>query len=473
MNTRLFCCVVLVSLVFSFAVSANADVKLPSVFGSNMVLQCDRPVPVWGWAEPGEEVSVRFGSTRKTVKADEQGNWRVTLKKLKASKKRGKQMEIKGKNSSIVLQNILIGDVWVGSGQSNMEWPVRATRKGGEMIRSAKYPAIRLFLIPKVQKGAPDKNVNASWQVCSPGTVPNFSAVLYYFGLKLQTDLKVPIGLIASSWGGSRIEPWTVNAGSNAGGGMYNGMIAPIVPYAIKGAIWYQGESNVGNGLGYHDLKKNLVDGWRRVWKQELPFYYVQIAPWSGYGGGQLPGLWEGQTKSLTIPDTGMAVITDLVDNVGDIHPQMKLEVGRRLALWALARTYGKKKVVFSGPLYKSMEVEGKRIRIHFAHTAGKLGSRDGKALREFQIAGSDGQFVAATAVIDKETVLVSAAGVQSPTQVRFGWHKLANPNLINKAMLPASPFQTNNWSGGTAEKHVSSAPAAPSGPKTGGGKTK
>ena len=466
MNTRMFCGAVLALLVFSFAAPVNGDVKLPSVFGSNMVLQSDVPVPVWGWADPGEEVTVRFGSTKKTVKADDQGNWRVTLKKLKASRKRGKQMEIKGKNSSIVFQNILIGDVWVGSGQSNMEWPVRATRKGGEMIRSAKYPAIRLFLIPKVQKGAPDKNVNASWQICTPATVTNFSAVLYYFGLKLQTDLKIPMGLIASSWGGSRIEPWTVNAGSNAGGGMYNGMIAPIVPYAIKGAIWYQGESNVGNGLGYHDLKKNLVEGWRRVWKQELPFYYVQIAPWSGYGGGQLPGLWEGQTKSLTIPDTGMAVITDLVDNVGDIHPQMKLEVGRRLALWALARTYGKKKVVFSGPLYKSMEVEGKRIRLHFAHTAGKLGSRDGKALREFQIAGIDGQFVAATAVIDKETVLVSAAGVPSPTQVRFGWHKLANPNLINKAMLPASPFQTNNWSGGTAEKYVSSAPDTDSGAK-------
>ena len=466
MNTRMFCGAVLALLVFSFAAPVNGDVKLPSVFGSNMVLQSDVPVPVWGWADPGEEVTVRFGSTKKTVKADDQGNWRVTLKKLKASRKRGKQMEIKGKNSSIVFQNILIGDVWVGSGQSNMEWPVRATRKGGEMIRSAKYPAIRLFLIPKVQKGAPDKNVNASWQICTPATVPNFSAVLYYFGLKLQTDLKVPMGLIASSWGGSRIEPWTVNAGSNAGGGMYNGMIAPIVPYAIKGAIWYQGESNVGNGLGYHDLKKNLVEGWRRVWKQELPFYYVQIAPWSGYGGGQLPGLWEGQTKSLTIPDTGMAVITDLVDNVGDIHPQMKLEVGRRLALWALARTYGKKKVVFSGPLYKSMEVEGKRIRLHFAHTAGKLGSRDGKALREFQIAGIDGQFVAATAVIDKETVLVSAAGVSSPTQVRFGWHKLANPNLINKAMLPASPFKTSNWSGGTAEKYVSSAPDTDSGAK-------
>ena len=158
-----------------------------------------------------------------------------------------------------------------------------------------------------------------------------------------------------------------------------------------------------------------------------------------------------------------MAVITDLVDNIHDIHPQMKLEVGRRLALWALARTYGKKKVVFSGPLYKSMEVEGKRIRIHFAHTAGKLGSRDGKALREFQIAGIDGQFVAATAVIDKDTVLVSAAGVPSPTQVRFGWHKLANPNLINKAMLPASPFKTSNWSGGTAEKYVSSAPGSDS----------
>mgnify|MGYP001987383825 FL=1 len=456
------------SLVFSVYLPARADVKLPSVFGSNMVLQRDMPVPIWGWAEPGEEVKVTFGSTKKTVKADDEGHWRVVLKKLKASsRKRGKEMEIKGKNSSIVFQNVLIGDVWVGSGQSNMEWAVHQTRKGREMISKANHPAIRLFHIPKVQKGAPDKNVNASWRVCSTQAVPGFSAVLYYFGLKLQNDLKVPIGLIASSWGGSRIEPWTVHANSNAGGGMYNGMIAPIVPFAIKGAIWYQGESNVGNGVGYHDLKKNLVEGWRRVWKQPLPFYYVQIAPWSGYGGGQLPALWEGQTKSLAIPDTGMAVITDLVDNVGDIHPQMKYEVGRRLARWALARTYGKKKVVFSGPLYKSMEVEEDRIRLHFAHTAGKLGSRDGKPLSEFQIAGSDGQFYPATALVEKETVVVSSPEVKSPTQVRFGWHKLANPNLVNKALLPASPFQTNNWSGGTAEVHVSSDPAESSSGKT------
>ncbi|MEO8497730.1 MAG: sialate O-acetylesterase, partial [Planctomycetota bacterium] len=232
-------------------------------------------------------------------------------------------------------------------------------------------------------------------------------------------------------------------------------IVAPLQPFAIRGSIWYQGETNVlqNNGLAYYDKMKALIAGWRESWGQDLAFYFVQIAPWSGrYEPGQLPALWEAQAASLKIPGTGMAVITDLVDNIADIHPQNKLDVGNRLALWALAKSYGRSDIVYSGPLYKSIKVDGNRIRVEFAHPGDGLKSRDGKPLTEFQIAGADGKFVEASAELDGKSVVVSSEQVTEPTQVRFGWHKLANPNLVNSAGLPASPFQTDNWQGGTGE---------------------
>ncbi|HEV3260996.1 MAG TPA: sialate O-acetylesterase, partial [Gemmataceae bacterium] len=297
------------------------------------------------------------------------------------------------------------------------------------------------------------KDVNARWTVCSPKTVPKVSAVLYYFGLRLHQELKVPVGLISSSWGGSPIEPWTVTGKES--GQMYNGMIAPLQPFAVRGVIWYQGETNVfqKNGLKYSDRMKDLIAGWRKTWgEKDMPFYFVQIAPWSDYPAGEEPPLWEAQVASLKIPHTGMAVTTDVVDNIHDIHPRNKKPVGNRLALWALAKVYGKEHLVYSGPLYKSMKVDGDKVIVSFAHVGGGLKSRDGKPLSEFQIAGKDGKFVPARAVIDGDHVVVSAKHVSAPTQVRYGWHKTANPNLENKEGLPASPFQTNHWHGGTGE---------------------
>jgi len=442
--------VALIALLAAGGQLARADVKLPAVIGSGMVLQRDMPVVLWGWAEAGEKVTVTHGRKSQSATADDAGHWKVTLPAMKADGKTHR-MTISGTNK-IELANIIVGEVWVGSGQSNMEWQLARSTGGKEAIAAAKHPQIRLFHVPKVQAKAPAKDVKAAWKVCQPETVGNFSGVLYFFGLRLQKELGVPIGLINSSWGGSPIEPWTITkAGS---GGMYNGMIAPLQPFAIRGAIWYQGETNVfrKNGLAYYDKMKALIEGWRRAWGQDLSFHFVQIAPWSGgYGPGELPALWEAQVASLKIPGTGMAVITDLVDNIRDIHPRNKRPVGDRLARWALAKDYGRKNLVYSGPLYKSMKVEGGKIRLTFAH-AGGLKSRDGKPLSEFQIAGADGAFVAAEAVIDGKTVLVGAKGVKAPTQVRFGWHKVANPNLVNAEGLPASPFQTNNWRGGTGE---------------------
>ncbi len=436
----------------SVASPLQADVKLPKVIDSHMVLQRDVPLRIWGFAEAGEQVTVQLGDDVSKTKADENGKWLVELKPQKADGK-PRQITVVGKNK-IVLEDILIGEVWIGSGQSNMEWHLRSSHGANEAIAAANHPSIRLFHVPKVQTGAPAADVNATWKVCTPQSAPTFSAVLYYFGARLHKELDMPIGLINSSWGGSPIEPWTIADGKS--GGMYNGMIAPLTNFAVQGTVWYQGETNVlqKNGLSYLGKMTALINGWRKSFgNDKQAFFFVQIAPWAGsYGPGQLPALWEAQAASLKIPGTGMAVTTDLVDNIGDIHPRNKLDVGNRLALWALAKTYGDKKVTYSGPLYKSMKVEGGKIRLQFAHVAEGLKSRDDKPLTEFQIAGADGKFVAAKAEIAGGDVVVSADGVKSPTQVRFGWHKLANPNFVNSAGLPASPFQTNNWQGGTGE---------------------
>lgn len=502
-------CLFLLIAALAPAVS-RADVVLPNVIGSNMVLQRDAALPIWGWASPGEEVTVTLGSDNKaSATADAGGRWQVKLAPVKSGGPL--DMTVAGKNT-IKLTNILIGEVWVGSGQSNMEWSVTASMNPQEEISAATYPKIRLFLVPKVPSGTPARDVNARWVECSPATVGSFSAVLYYFGRKLNKDLDVPMGLIATSWGGTRIEPWIPPVGfasekslekesqqleavrktyqkmlqtnvplvrewltaaekaAASGGdvpdmpilpahplnsngaptGLYNGMVHPIAPFAIRGAIWYQGESNLGAAMHYHDLMKGLIGGWRKVWGQgDFPFGFVQLAPFK-YGNApetNLPQIWEAQTATLSVPNTGMAVTTDIA-TVGNIHPPNKQEVGRRLALWALANTYGKKELAYSGPIYDSMSVELDQIKIKFKHADGGLKSRDEKPLSWFAIAGEDKKFVPATAKIEGNTVVVSSSQVSTPVAVRFGWNQIAEPNLANQDGLPASPFRTDNWDG-------------------------
>lgn len=447
------------AVVFWCALSpAQADVTLPKVISSQMVLQRERPVPIWGWANPGEEVTVKFGGATVAGKADPQGNWKVELPAMKADGK-AHRMTVRGKNK-IELEDILIGEVWVASGQSNMEKPLGPA--GGQVpcddwreeVAAAKFPQIRLLEMPPKDAAAPASDADCEWLPCSPqnimkqrGRGAGYSACAYFFARKLHRELKVPIGMIAASIGGTRCEPWT----PGRDGRLYNGMIAPVTPLAIRGAIWYQGESNVGDGLRYADRMKALIEGWREAWGYDLSFYFVQIAPFSGYRPGSLPQLWEAQVRNLKIPKTGMAVTTDLVAAISDIHPVNKIDVGERLALWALAKDY-QKKIVYSGPLYQSMKVEGDKIRLSFAHVGGGLVSSDDKPLIEFEVAGADGKFVPAEASIDGETVVVQAMEVASPVQVRFGWSNEAFPNLVNKEGLPASPFQTNGWQGGTGE---------------------
>ncbi|MGI9466011.1 MAG: sialate O-acetylesterase [Rubripirellula sp.] len=451
-SARLLCVGLCAALISCTATNSRGDVKLPTILDSHMVLQRDVPLNFWGWADAGEKVTVTMGNDVATTEAAQDGSWKVSLGAQEADGK-PRTITISG-NNTIELKDVLIGEVWIGSGQSNMEWVLSNTQGSAEAIADADHPMIRLFHVPKVQDKEPATDVKADWKVCTPESVPRFSAVLYYFGLKLQQELNVPIGLINSSWGGSPIEPWTIANGTS--GGMYNGMIAPIVQYPSQGVIWYQGETNVlrKNGLAYEGKMKDLIGGWRKAFQNpDLAFYYVQIAPWSGrYEDGELPKLWEAQVATLKMPGTGMAVTTDLVDNITDIHPRNKLDVGNRLSLWALAKTYEKQGTTYSGPLYKSMAIEGDKARVSFAHTAEGLRSRDEKPLSEFQIAGSDGKFVAAQAIVDGNTVIVSASEVKSPKTVRFGWRKIANPNLVNSTGLPASPFQTDNWQGGTGE---------------------
>lgn len=451
---------------------ASAAVKLPAIFGDHMVLQRDQPLPVWGWDDPGAEVTVSMGEAKASAKADAAGKWTLTLPAMKAGGPH--EMTVRG-TSEVKLQDILVGEVWICSGQSNMEWTVGGSDNAQAEIAEAKHPRIRHIKIDHVPASEPKTEVpSRGWQVCSPETVGNFTAAGYFFARVIEKEVDVPVGLIGSNWGGTRIEPWTPPVGFQAVPALkdiadklgqfpskndkgevnhqsplalYNGMIHPIVPYAIRGAIWYQGESNNGEGMLYCEKMKALILGWRALWgRDDMPFYWVQLAPFR-YGGDptSLAKIWEAQTAALAVPHTGMAVTVD-IGNVTDIHPRNKQDVGKRLALWALAQDYGRREIVKSGPLYREMKVEGNKVRLTFDHVGGGLVSRDGKPLSWFTVAGEDKSFAEATAVIDGDAVVVSSDKVAAPVAVRFGWNQEAEPNLSNKAGLPASPFRTDSW---------------------------
>ena len=502
------------SMMFLTQNFAFAEVKLPSVISNNMILQQEIPAPIWGWAAADEELSIilRIQESDEevfsgTVKADAKGNWRTELPATPAGGPY--TITIAGSNT-IEVADILFGEVWVCSGQSNMGWTVNQSNNAQEEIAAADYPNIRLFHIPRVASGLPSPDVPAEWRPTTSDSVRHFSAVAYYFGRHVHKEIDVPIGLIDTSWGGTRIEAWTAPDGfdmipalsaisdeikdinrnyrnrlpekiaeieewitetrealekdstifkmpeithpltpHNRPTALYNHMVYPIVPFAIRGALWYQGESNMREEMMYHEKMKALIHGWRKVWGQgDFPFYFVQLAPWGGYDRDDpthLPKIWEAQSATLSVPNTGMVVTTD-IGNVRDIHPRNKQDVGLRLAFWALAKTYGKDDLVCSGPLYKSMKVEGNKIRISFNHVGSGLESRDGEPLSWVQIAGEDKEFVDAVAEIDGDTIVVSSEEVQSPVAVRLGWNQSAEPNLMNQEGLPVSPFRTDSW---------------------------
>ncbi|CAN5406625.1 9-O-acetylesterase [soil metagenome] len=499
--------------------SAAGELRLPSVFSEHMVLQRDIPVKVWGWASPGASVTVTAGERDGVgTMANEDGEWMATLPAMEASGE-GIILRVEGGGKSVEIGDVLVGEVWLCSGQSNMEWTVASSHDRDREIAEAKHPEIRQIKIPHAPASRPVDDREAEWVVCSPETAGNFSAVGYFFAREIQAELGVPVGILNSSWGGTRIEPWVpaeafvgsgrlekvgesvgvATLGSDAhvaaatafvaeverwveeakaasGEGeeirslptypdrlkplgerenphqlpttLYNGMVAPLVPYGLKGALWYQGESNHREGDVYVDYKTALVGGWRDVWGLgEFPFYFVQIAPYQ-YGDEApeiLAEFWEIQAESAKAnPKTEMVVINDIGD-LQDIHPTNKQEVGRRLARLALADTYGVEGLgEVRSPELAEVETGDGVLRLRFEHVGDGLRSRDDQPLSHFEIMGKERLgFVEAEAEIEgSDTVVLRSAEIPDPISVRFAWNKLAVPNLVNSAGLPAGAFR-------------------------------
>jgi sialate O-acetylesterase len=533
MKTPWQCCRALAFLGFGVllaAQTASAAVRMPCLFSSHMVLQRERPVVVWGWAEPSEKVTVTLRTkqqekeNREETKANERGEWKVVLPALQAGGPY--TLTVSGTNT-IVLEDVMVGEVWLCSGQSNMEIGVPWCVNGEQETAAANHPDIRLFVLFHGAAASPQPAPNApGWKVCSPATIVvdagvgagGFSGTAYFFAREIQKKLGVPVGLIQTAWGGTRIEPWisqdalaavpalkslydqaqmlnprsepykqrlnqylkvtedwmakarkALNEGTDVPAMpaypkellpvdsldpgrptvLYNSMVHTLAPFPIRGAIWYQGESNAGDGAVYTEKMKALINGWRRLWNQgDFPFYYVQIAP-AGYGNPPmaLPEFWEAQAAvQNVVPNTAMALTLDIGQPTrSDGHPTNKQDVGRRLALLALAKTYGQKNLVCSGPTYKSMSTDDDKLRVTFDNVGGGLVSRGGKPLEWFEIAETaTGKFVKAQARIDGPTVVLSAEGVKQPTAVRFAWGEgqAVGSNLMNREGLPAGPFR-------------------------------
>lgn len=507
----------LVAITALVSQPVQAEIRLPKVFGSHMVLQQEKPLPVWGWAEPGETVSVAFAGASRQTKANDRGEWKVVLPAAKAG---GPHTLTVNGSSTVVFDDVMVGEVWLCSGQSNMEMGIGMCQDAQKEIAAANHSNIRLLMVANKWTPEPQKDMNGTWKVCSPKSIAEdgwsgFSAAAYYFGRELHQKLGVPVGLIDSSWGGTVIQTWTPPEGFAAvpalkkeyervqlgdprtalhqerleqtlketqqwldsarkaltdralvptmptypaellpprdvqhATALYNGMIHPLCPFALRGALWYQGESNLGEGKLYTERMKALIAGWRQLWGLgDFPFFFVQIAPFNYGGNPQTEAeFWEAQAAAAQeIPNTGMAVIND-ISNLRDIHPANKQDVGKRLALLALAKTYGKRDVVYSGPTFKAMSIEGDKLRLTFDNVGGGLASRDGKPLSWFEVIDAEeGGFVKANATIDGASVVVTAPEVKRPVAVRYAWHMLAEPNFMNAEGLPAGAFRAGN----------------------------
>jgi sialate O-acetylesterase len=501
------------ALTLAALTNLHGDVRLPAIFSDHMVLQRDAAVPVWGWAEPGEKVTVSIAGQTKKATADATGKWSLKLDKLAAGE--ALTLVVTGKNK-IIVNDVLVGEVWLGSGQSNMQMQMKGVRDFEQEKVAATFPQLRMFTVKRNEQVTPQTNCDGAWMICRPETVETFSATAYFFGRDLHQKLGVPVGLIASSVGGTPIEAWTsmekmegrkelvpvfeqwaeklrtpfdpvkaqaqyqkqyaawktnsakrVAEGKPAGyapqkpvparedknypANLFNGMIAPIIPYAIRGVIWYQGENSGRAGFAqlYEFQLPLLIADWRARWGQgDFPFAWVQLANYRQVTNSPSPvSHWarvrEGMLKSLAVTNTGMAVAID-IGMADNIHPINKQEVGRRLALWARANVYGEK-IPFSGPLPAGHKISGGEVILSFKHTDGGLVAKDGD-LQGFVIAGADKKWHWANARIAGETVVVSSPEVKSPVAVRYAWADNPKCNLYNGASLPASPFRTDDW---------------------------
>ncbi len=484
----------------------TADIKLPSIFGSHMVIQQNTNVAIWGWADSGEIVTVKGNWMKNavSVQTDKSGKWLLQIKSPKAGGPF--QIIIAGKNK-IVLNDVLTGEIWLASGQSNMSFPLKKSDNAENEIENANYPEIRLFQVERTYSVEPVMDCGGMWMKCSPESVKDFSAVEYFFGRKIYKELNVPVGLINSSRGNTPIEAWmdakilkadpdlssifelwkkwgleysdservynikyeewekakealktgieepkkpnsvnNIQKQFRRPGVLFNAMIVPLIPFTIRGIIWYQGENNIDRPILYRKAFPLLISDWRARWHlDDFPFYFVQIAPYDNIvNNNGASFLREAQMMTMSVPNTGMAVTVD-IGNIHNIHPTDKKDVGNRLALWALAKTYGFKSIVYSGPIYKSMIIEGNKIRLYFDHIGSGLAKR-GKELTQFEISGKNKKFYKAKAVIDGTTVVVHSDEVPNPVAVRYSWDITVVPNLFNKEGLPTAPFRTDSW---------------------------
>lgn len=491
------------------ALASAAELRLPAVFSDHMVLQRDKAVAVWGWADAAEEVSVEFAGQKKAAKADASGKWFLRLDPLTASAE-SRNLTATGKDGrKAEVSDVLVGDVWLGSGQSNMAMTVNRAKDFEQEKAAATFPLIRHFKEESAGAASAQSQAKGKWLACTPDNVGGFSATLYFFGREIHREIGVPIGLINTSVGGTPIESWiapevqetkpalkaaleaqsaanpkidaekakadhakalekfkaakakAVAEGTKAPrpprnaaevserkgsyGQLFNGKVAPLVPYTLKGMLWYQGEANSSDTrapLYVHQLSA-LVTDWRARWGEELPFAWVQLPNFTRPGEGW-PLMREAMLKTLSLPKTGMAVTID-IGEAKDIHPKNKQEVGRRLSLWALGNVYGRKVAAASGPLPAGHEIKGAEVVVTLTHAEG-LKTRDGAPVKGFQLAGTDKQWKPATARIDGTKLVVTSAEVAAPVALRYAWLDFPETNLVNSADLPASPFRTDDW---------------------------
>jgi sialate O-acetylesterase len=499
--------------IFLIQTSASfAQVRLNNLFTDNMVLQQQSSVPVWGWAQPGEKVVVKVSWTPQAqvaATADQNGKWKVLISTPQAGGPY--TFTVKGKDDLLTVKNVMAGEVWLCSGQSNMWLPLRRCDDAQAEIQKADYPNIRFFTVGQVTSDTPQENCSGKWEVCSPDTAKEFSATAYYFGRELHMKLNVPVGLIHASWGGApadswtsektlrsdpqltkiftvwkgwedayetvnkeyeiKIEQWRNAKKKNQEGSelvkepdvpdavynitrpyrkpavLYNAMICPLIPYTIKGAIWNQGSANRERAYQYDRLFASMIRNWRSDWGLgDFPFYFVQLAPFNystkPFGAAEIR---EAQLKTHKMVDNTGIVVTMDAGDPNDIHPTKKKIVGVRLSLWALAKTYGFKEVLYSGPVYKSMKIDQDKVSLSFDFTGSGLSAKDGP-LTHFVIAGEDRVFFPAAAEIDGNNIIISSGDVKKPAAVRYAWTAGEIPNLFNKEGFPASPFRTDDW---------------------------
>jgi sialate O-acetylesterase len=447
-------------VLFFFLQISHANISLPEIFSDNMVLQQKSDVILWGWAKTGETVVIRgdWMDENITTKASNQGTWRIILKTPIAGGPYN--IHIKGYNE-LILKNVLIGEVWLCSGQSNMEMSAQwGINNADEEIKNADWPTIRLFTVNAATSGYPQDHLSGKWTVCTPEEMKTFSAIGYFFARKLNKELGVPVGVINSSWGGTAAESWMpeeviqkndllreaaakqkpVPWGPVEPARIYNAMISPLIPFRIAGVLWYQGEANTINAYAYKEMLTALIKSWRSKWEYDFPFYYAQIAPYKYGNPFEGVEVRDAQRKVLEVPNTGMVVLSDLCDTL-NIHPKNKQDAAMRLANLALNRTYKKSIPEDSGPLYKSMTIDKNKAIISFDHSEGLHAV--GNKLTYFEIAGEDKIFYPSEAKIKGQQVIVQSKMVKTPVSVRFAWKNTAIPNLFNRVNLPASCFTT------------------------------